>query len=449
LRQARRQRGLTQDAVAQPEFTKSYVSAVERDKARPSLKALELMARRVGVPITELLSPPPAPPSVDLPALAAAVADHLDGAAHALAIQQPQEALARLAAAEQHAGPALADLPLVVRFRLAYLRATAFLAANAPEMAREALATAEDLAGQVDAGEARERVQYLAGRSYYAQDLPQAALEQHLGCREAIQRGVVRDPQFQLQIYAALVEDYTALGETASVVGVCREAEPLLAQAGNLAAQAGRYWDLSQAAHTAGDTGQAQQWLVRARDLAEAADNQRAAAHLEIRVARAFVQQAEYEAAEAALARARALVAGTGNAAGGLSTVEQGYAELELHRGQLAAAAGYAGTALTLSEQGYRMAAGTGGSTAQAQARDTYIQALGLAGRVAAAQADLTSAERWFTQALDLAETGGRRAQAGALAHLYAEILLAAGRHEQAGVYYRKAWGGQPWRPFA
>src|SRR6476661_1735082 len=60
LRQARRQRGLTQDAIAQPEFTKSYVSAVERGKARPSLKALELMARRLGIPMSELLAITPA-----------------------------------------------------------------------------------------------------------------------------------------------------------------------------------------------------------------------------------------------------------------------------------------------------------------------------------------------------------------------------------------------------
>ena len=39
LRQARLGRGMSQEALAQPEFTKSYVSAVERGKARPSLKA--------------------------------------------------------------------------------------------------------------------------------------------------------------------------------------------------------------------------------------------------------------------------------------------------------------------------------------------------------------------------------------------------------------------------
>ena len=447
LRQARRQRGLTQDAVAQPEFTKSYVSAVERDKARPSLKALELMARRVGVPLTELLRPASTAPTSDLPALTTTVTDHLEGAARALATHQPQEALALLAAAEQHAGPALADLPPVVGFRLTLLRATAYLAANAPDLARAALAIAQDLAQQVDAGEARARVRHLVGRTYYAQDLPQAALEQHLECRAAIRRGVVRDPQFQVQIYAALVEDYTALGEPAAVVAVCHEAEPLLAQAGNLAAQVSLYWELSQAARVAGDTGQAQQWRARALDLAEVVDSQSAAAHLAITAARAYSERGDYGAAEGALARARALVGGTGQAAVGLSTVQQGYADLALHRGQLAAAADYASTALALSEQTYRTTASAASSSNRAQARDTYIQALGLAGRVAAAQADLANAEQWFTQALELAETADGSMQVEALAQSYAEILLAHGRPEQAGVYYRKAWNGRPRRP--
>src|SRR5215212_5282682 len=56
LRAARHERGMSQENLAQPEFTKSYVSAVERGKARPSLKALELMSRRLGIPMSELLA---------------------------------------------------------------------------------------------------------------------------------------------------------------------------------------------------------------------------------------------------------------------------------------------------------------------------------------------------------------------------------------------------------
>jgi transcriptional regulator with XRE-family HTH domain len=61
LRAVRKARGLTQEALAAPEFTKSYVSAVECGKARPSLRALELMARRLGIPLPDLVQAPPTP----------------------------------------------------------------------------------------------------------------------------------------------------------------------------------------------------------------------------------------------------------------------------------------------------------------------------------------------------------------------------------------------------
>src|SRR4051794_33047671 len=56
IRRLRQARGLTQEALANPEFTKGYVSALERGSVRPSLKALEVLARRLQVPILDLLT---------------------------------------------------------------------------------------------------------------------------------------------------------------------------------------------------------------------------------------------------------------------------------------------------------------------------------------------------------------------------------------------------------
>jgi GntR family transcriptional regulator, trigonelline degradation regulator len=55
LRRARLDRNLTQGEVAQNLFSISYVSAVERGQIRPSLGALEKLAERLQVPVTELL----------------------------------------------------------------------------------------------------------------------------------------------------------------------------------------------------------------------------------------------------------------------------------------------------------------------------------------------------------------------------------------------------------
>ncbi|MGZ6365810.1 MAG: helix-turn-helix domain-containing protein, partial [Ktedonobacteraceae bacterium] len=56
LRAARLARKLTQSQLAQPDFSVSYVSAIERGQIQPSLRALEIFAQRLGVSSTELLS---------------------------------------------------------------------------------------------------------------------------------------------------------------------------------------------------------------------------------------------------------------------------------------------------------------------------------------------------------------------------------------------------------
>src|SRR5260370_9997568 len=55
LRRARLARNLTQGEVARNQFSVSYVSAVERGQIRPSLGALEKLAERLQVPLTDLL----------------------------------------------------------------------------------------------------------------------------------------------------------------------------------------------------------------------------------------------------------------------------------------------------------------------------------------------------------------------------------------------------------
>src|SRR5258708_34063003 len=55
LRRPRLARHLSQGEVARNQFSVSYVSAVERGQIRPSLGALEKLAERLQVPLTDLL----------------------------------------------------------------------------------------------------------------------------------------------------------------------------------------------------------------------------------------------------------------------------------------------------------------------------------------------------------------------------------------------------------
>jgi transcriptional regulator with XRE-family HTH domain len=68
IRSLRTARGLTQAQLAEPQYTKAYISMLESGRTRASMKALEHIAGRLGVQPSDLLggSPSPAAPQFDL-----------------------------------------------------------------------------------------------------------------------------------------------------------------------------------------------------------------------------------------------------------------------------------------------------------------------------------------------------------------------------------------------
>src|SRR5207302_7393818 len=57
IRQLRTRRGMTQQDLAGEDYSKSYISAIEQGKTRPSLNALQRMSARLDVPASTLLDP--------------------------------------------------------------------------------------------------------------------------------------------------------------------------------------------------------------------------------------------------------------------------------------------------------------------------------------------------------------------------------------------------------
>ena len=55
IRAARQAKKYTQSQLASPDFSVSYISAIERGQIHPSLRALEILARRLDLPSTQLL----------------------------------------------------------------------------------------------------------------------------------------------------------------------------------------------------------------------------------------------------------------------------------------------------------------------------------------------------------------------------------------------------------
>jgi len=430
---------MSQENLAQPEFTKSYVSAVERGKARPSLKALELMSRRLGIPMSELLAITPAQTGEqDRATREAALAYQLDQANVLINTHQADEALRLLNGAEQEYQDVLGEFSTETRYRFYRLRALAYLHLAEPASARQELNTAQHLAEQLEQGrEESERIRNLTGAAFYQQGMPRLALEQHLLGLEAIHAGTVKDLNLRLSIYTNLANDYAALDDTEQALAIYQEAEALLDNVGSLERQAATYWDLSQGYQAAGDLAQARQYACTALSLYEASDNLVTTAQMSLDLAAIRVQQREYEEAERLLERAQTLLTPTGHQLL-LSSVHEHYADLELQRGQVDQAEAYAQQSLKLGEAALKP---KGGSTVtRTRAARTSARALRISGLAEERRGNLKAADAAFERALALLADADAYETASEIELAYAELLVARGAHEQASSHYRAAF---------
>src|SRR5437763_13110071 len=56
IREVRKAKRYTQSQLASPDFSVSYISAIERGQIHPSLRALEILARRLDLSSTDFLA---------------------------------------------------------------------------------------------------------------------------------------------------------------------------------------------------------------------------------------------------------------------------------------------------------------------------------------------------------------------------------------------------------
>ncbi len=447
LRQARQARGLSQEALAQPEFTKSYISAIERGNARPSLKALELLSRRLGVPVDEFLRAVPTDDTgADIAALDEDLAYQLDHAKLLLTTARGDEALRLISAAEQTYQPYFDQFRLETRYRFYRLRALAYIRVGTPGSARPDLDRALLLAAQLADPQEIERTRNALGVVFSEQGLPQQALEHHLLCLRAIHEGTVKDPTLRLTIYGNLANDYAALKDPLRAIGAYKEALALLEDTANLEQQAGVYWGLSLAYKDADDLTRATLYAHKALTLYETAQNQASIIAMSTNLAEIYIAQQQYDEAERLLKRAEALLTIVPDA-WRTSILYMHYTLLYLARGQVDEAAGAVQQSLAFSVPPEPERASGPDAAARAHMIRTRSQVLSAAGRVAERQGDPVGADRWFQQALEQVNQTEYAEIWHDITVTYADILSARGAHQQAAQYYRAAAYGRPSRP--
>lgn len=245
VRLARKRLGLSQQELAGPQYVASYISAIERDKIHPSLKALELIAKRLGEPVEYFLyggygsgalqdnagevqvegRSASAPETSFTNAMRDKILEAqlvVERASH-LAGTQGQQELAEaenmLNAIPRH------QLSEYDRAQLGRLLGILALRNQDTEQARTELEEALALAGKTGQVSLEVEIRYILGNVLFARRLADQALPYHQTCRELIDANPeIFTPETRLAVLTGLANDHLALNHNNQAVEIFQEA---------------------------------------------------------------------------------------------------------------------------------------------------------------------------------------------------------------------------------
>jgi tetratricopeptide (TPR) repeat protein len=353
LRRARLARNMTQGEVARNQFSVSYVSAVERGQIRPSLGALEKLAERLQVPITDLLG------DVDLDArMLPATGESRE----ASPMRFREEIEDRLIEAQVLMGQRKADDALTillrltaqqlsqreaaqVHWRLAYCYVELGRGEEARRESIEAMSNAERLGDR----ELVERIRNELGNAYTLLHSHQAALDAYMACLSAIEEGAVKDISFKMAVLQNIGNQYLSKGIYDEAITYQRRAAELAADVVNPEQMGVIYWALSRSYSGKGDHSQAKLYALRAIAMYEQAGNRRLVAQVYNRLGRAYAQSGQMSDALAQLQTAYELAQAQQDRRG-ISEAQRSLADVYLRQNKVDDAARAAEDALSHAE---------------------------------------------------------------------------------------------------
>jgi transcriptional regulator with XRE-family HTH domain len=204
IRAARQSLKYTQSQLATPEFSVSYISAIERGQIQPSLRALEILARRLGIPSAQLIQPD-------------AQSDHTLG--HATGFAKSDEATIELALLEAHisilqndahkAIALLSELPdsklqkkYILQHR--FLLGWAYLLTSELHQCIVTLTEGESIANEQNDFSHRLHFYDLMGAAYASMGDYARALQVHERCLNMVEATQPRDPFFLCHLYSQI-----------------------------------------------------------------------------------------------------------------------------------------------------------------------------------------------------------------------------------------------------
>ncbi|GHO74434.1 hypothetical protein KSD_22050 [Ktedonobacter sp. SOSP1-85] len=431
IREVRTKLNMTQAQLAAPEFSISYISAIERGKIRPSLKALSILARRLDVPLTFLLEGSPA------------------GAAEARAVgYSPADT-----GPDQRVDVDLVQASVLVE-QGSYLEAEELLVPIQPERitteqvyrlyllrgqihlgSREYQEAVVDLRAAIGQGEAindselTERARNLLGKAYFLLYNYTLAMENHHRCFTAIENGQITDPVFSLEVFSNLANDYFRLGDLEKSIEFYNRALDMLnAMSRDSKSFARKYIEISQHYKTVGKLAMAREYALRSLAIYEMRDEQRLVGLTHQRLGKALEKKNDLTSAENEYRQAIAIERELNDEITA-SLCHTSLAELLLKRGEVEEAQREASQALEFAR-----------SSEDAQ---TQGQSLITLAQIYHQKSDFTQADAYFTQALDLLDASNAHEIAASAYFRFANLLEERGEVQRSLSAIKKAYEHQ------
>jgi tetratricopeptide (TPR) repeat protein len=431
IREVRTKLGMTQAQLAAPEFSISYISAIERGKIRPSLKALSILARRLDVPLTFLLEGSPSG-AAEARAVGYSPAD--SGPDQRIDVDLIQANVLIQQDAYQQAEELLAPIqPERITtdqvYRLYLLRGQVHLGAGEYQEAVVDLRSAVSQGEALNDSEYTERARNLLGKAYFLLYNYTLALENHMHCNAAIEGGQIGDPVFCLEVFSNLASDCFRLGDLEkSVTFYHRALEMLDSMNRDSKSFARKYMDISQHYKAVGKLPMAREYALRSLAVYEMRDEQRLVGLTHQRLGKALEKQNNLEGAEQEYRQAISIERELNDEISA-SLCHTSLAELLLKRGQMQEAAQEAQEALDFAR-----------SSNDAQ---TQGQALIALAQIKHQNGDFASADTLFSQALELLDASQAHEIAASAYFRFANLLEERGEVQRSLSAIKKAYEHQ------
>lgn len=431
IREVRTKLGMTQAQLAAPEFSISYISAIERGKIRPSLKALSILARRLDVPLTFLLEGSPAG-AAEARAVGYSPADSgpdqridVDLLQATVLVQQGD-----FAQAEQLLAPIQPERVTTDQvYRLYLLRGQVHLGVGEYQEAVVDLRSAISQGEALNDSEFTERARNYLGKAYFLLYNYTLAMENHLRCNSAIENGQITDPVFSLDVFSSLAHDYFRLGDLEkSVTFYHRALETLDGIHRDSKSFAQKYMDISQHYKSVGKLVMAREYAMRSLAIYEMRDEQRLVGLTHQRLGKALEKQSNLDEAEREYKQAIAIETELNDEVSA-SLCHTSLAELLLKRGQIQEAEHEAQDALTYARS--------------SNDPQTQGQALIALAQIRHKREDFAAADESFTQALELLDASNAHEIAASAYFRFANLLEERGEVQRSLSAIKKAYEHQ------